>query len=302
MRFYAAILIALTAALLVPASGQTAGQTGLAFLKLGAGARPIGMGEAYAALGGDGSAMYYNPATLSSAGHPQILLMHKEWIQDVRTEYLGALAPMGALTMGLSVNATSVSDIELRTVPGPPIETFSARNAAVGLSLAYALDQNLSLGATGKFLYEKILIDESSGFGFDLGLLYKTPWQLNLAATIQNLGSVSALQEEAPTLPRMLRIGGAYMVDAAGPDGRLTLSADLVSVTNESLTHLHMGAEYLFRNAFALRFGYQTGYEAKTISAGAGIRYGLFGLDYAFVPFRYDFGSTHTLSLAIDIQ
>jgi len=281
---------------------QNGGQTGLTFLQLGVGARSLGMGEAYTAIGGDGAAMYYNPATLSSCDHPEILLMHKEWIQDVQTEYLGALVPAGSMNLGISVNSTSINNIELRTVPGPPLETFSARNAAIGFSAAYAFDARFSLGATVKTLYEKILVDESSGIGFDIGAVYSTPWRVRVGAALQNLGSVSALRDEASTLPRILRIGGAYSAGVGDSGGTFTVSSDIVSITNENTTHVHFGGEYVFREAFALRFGYQTGYETKSISAGAGVRYGMLGLDYAFVPFRSDFGTTHTFSLAIDFQ
>src|SRR5712691_8940697 len=96
-----------------------AGSTGLSFLKLGVGGRALGMGEAYSAAASDPTAMYYNPAALSLSAVPQILLMHKEWIQGVKTEYLGAMASLNTFRFGVSLNATSVDDIELRSVPGP---------------------------------------------------------------------------------------------------------------------------------------------------------------------------------------
>ena len=66
------------------------GQTGLSFLKLGVGARALGMGEAYSAVASDPTATYYNPASLSLSHNSQILFMHKEYVQDTRTEFLAA--------------------------------------------------------------------------------------------------------------------------------------------------------------------------------------------------------------------
>jgi hypothetical protein len=279
-----------------------AGETGLSFLKLGVGGRALGMGEAYSAVAADPNAMFYNPAAMSQADDAQILLMHKEWIQGVKTDYLGALTTWKAFRFGLSVNSTSVDDIELRSVPGPALGTFDARNAAIGLSLSYMITSSLSVGMTAKYLYEKILINEASGTGIDLGATYRTEWNILLAAGISNLGSMNPLADEASTLPRIFRAGGAYAIPLQDMDGTLTVASDVVSITNDNITHVNVGAELEYHRTFALRAGYQTGYDTKNFSAGIGIYYNLLKFDYAYVPFTEDFGTTHTFSLGIEFQ
>jgi hypothetical protein len=271
-------------------------------LKLGVGARSLGMGEAYSAVGTDPSATYYNPAALASASVPQLLLMHKEWIQDTKTEFLAGSTVWGDLAAGVSVNSTSVDDIELRSLPGPPLSTFDARDAAIGVSAAYAIDPSVSVGITGKYLYEKILVDESSGFGIDLGGLYQTPWGIRIAAVVGNLGSMNKLQQEAPVLPRFVRTGLAYEASIPSMDGTIMLASDVVSYTEEKNSHLHLGGEFDYQHTIAARVGYQTGYDAKSFSAGVGLRYEWLRFDYAFVPFKTDLGTTHTFSLGIDFE
>lgn len=279
-----------------------AGSSGFSFLKLGVGGRALGMGEAYSAAAADVAATYYNPAALSSARSSQLLLMHKEWIQDTKTEYIGAITSWNDFSFGVSANATSVNEIQIRERPGPPLGTFTARNSLIGVSASYLIDTHLSIGVTGKFLYEKILVDAASGYALDLGGLYQTPWDIRLAFVVSNLGSTSELDRQSSKLPAIIRFGGAYETSLQNPTGSLTFSSDIVSFSGEDNIHLHFGSEFNYKGAFALRAGYQTGYDAKSFSGGIGVHYGSIYVDYAYVPFKFDLGSTHTFSLGFEFQ
>ena len=275
------------------------GQTGLSFLKLGVGARALGMGGAYSAIASDPTATYYNPASLTLAHSPQLLFMHKEWFQDTRTEFLAAATSIDNVSLGLSINSTSTGDIPIRETPGPALGTFDTHDAAIGISGAVQLDPAFSIGITGKYLYEKILVNEASGTAFDFGAWYQTPWDIRLAAAVNNVGSMSELENEAPALPTTIRLGGAYEKPLEGFDGVLTLSSDFVSITGEGKSYLNFGGELNYKNSFSIRTGYQNGTDLGSICAGVGFHYGAFEVDYAFLPTRNDFGSTHTFSLGI---
>lgn len=279
-----------------------AGRTGLSFLKIGVGGRALAMGEAYSAAASDPTAVYYNPAALSLSSFPQIIVMHREWIQDTKTDFLAAKTSIDKLSLAVGVNQTSVSNIEIRTTPGPSLGTFSSRNAAIGFSAAYAINPSLNIGFTGNYLYEKIYTEEATGFGANFGALYTTPWDVRLAFAVSNVGKMNELQNTASKLPTSVRVGGAYEKWLENVDGTLTAAADIVTFTGESKSHVHLGAEFDYKKTFDIRAGYQTGYDAKNVSAGVGVRYNMFRLDYAFVPFKYDLGSTHTISLGIDFQ
>ena len=298
MKRFRPVILAL--ALLLPAARLEAqpGSSGLTFLKLGVGARALAMGEAATATG-DPEAGFYNPAALAFAAVPEIMLMHKQWFQDVTTEYLAAQAILGGIHLGVSVNSTSVANIELREIPGPAVGTFDARNAAIGLTAAYRVDTSFAVGITGKFLYEKILVDEASGTGFDLGVAYTTPWNLRLGASAENLGSMNALRDESSLLPTIFRAGAAYAMDAPTLSGMVTVAADIVRFSRDGTSHLHLGGEYLYNSSLAIRAGYQGGYETRSFTTGIGLHYSILQLDYAFVPTQYDLGSAHTFSLSI---
>jgi hypothetical protein len=82
---------------------------------------------------------------------------------------------------------------------------------------------------------------------------------------------------------------------------RVLLAADMsfpVDSSNSSYSRFrqNLGLEYWLLNSLALRGGYQLGYDVGDLSAGAGFRFGGFGLDYAFVPYSV-LGNSHRVSV-----
>ncbi|MDH4071107.1 MAG: PorV/PorQ family protein, partial [Ignavibacteria bacterium] len=280
-----------------------AGGSGMSFLKLGTSAQGIAMADAMSAHVTGSAATYYNPAGLQPvASHSgEILLMHKEWIQDTRTEVLSAAAALSpSQALGLSINSTSVSDIEIRTRPGLPDGTFTSRNYAIGLTYAHRFSDHVVAGVTAKYLYEKILVDDASGLGFDIGVQYRPLVDgLSFGAVAANIGSMSALKTESSTLPTTLKLGGAFQGRLESLSSDFTLASDLQFITPASQTLLAVGGELLFEEAVAARAGYLFGSEGRGFSAGLGVRHGIVGFDYAYAPLTSELGSTHTFSLFV---
>src|SRR5512139_3372456 len=87
------VLLALVLGAVLPARALAVGEAGFAFLKVGVGARAMGMGSAYVAEAGDPTAVYWNPAGLGGLDRTQITFMHSEWIQDFRQDFAAVAAP-----------------------------------------------------------------------------------------------------------------------------------------------------------------------------------------------------------------
>jgi hypothetical protein len=273
-----------------------AGNTGLAFLKLGITSRSIAMGEAVVSNTNDASATHYNPAALFNGSKVNLIFMHNEQILGSRTEFLAGKIKASKFAFGFSLNNTAVDDIEVREIPGAPQEKFNAQNFSMGLSIGYKVNEMLSLGITGKFLFEKIYVDNASGFAVDLGGLYVKE-RLSLGLAISNLGSMSELRNESTKLPVSIRGGGSYIIPVTGLESNLMLAVDGYKVLDGGKFHANAGAEFLYKDFLALRVGYQSGYENKNLTTGIGLRYKAINLDYAFVPYKYSLGSSHTITL-----
>jgi hypothetical protein len=270
--------------------------TGLPFLKIGSDARTAAMGETGTALFGDHSAFTFNPAAIRFSTRHQLSIAHRQGFADVTSDQLGATLPGDLFTYGITAMTTSVSDIEVRQRPGEAEGTFAARNAALGAGISYSVTDAIAVGVTGKLLYEKIYIDEASGYALDAGLAYKISDALSAGAALLNIGSMSVLRSASSELPASLRIGGAYTMDAA-TGIFVTGAADMVKTLDDDGMHLHLGAEGIYDSMFMVRAGYQTGYETRSFTAGAGVRYGVIRIDYAFVPMTGSFSPTHAFSV-----
>ncbi|HEY3250241.1 MAG TPA: PorV/PorQ family protein [Ignavibacteria bacterium] len=282
--------------LAIYAQNDGAANTGLSFLKMGVSSRSISLGDAVVSFNEDASATHYNPALLFMGSKVNAMFMHNQQVLGIRTEYLAAKVKMEKFAFALSLNSTSIDDIEIREIPGENLGTFNAQNFALGLSAGYKINENLSIGLTGKFLFEKIYVDNANGFALDLGSVY-TQNKLSVGAAISNIGSMNELRSIATKLPTAIRGGASYLIDLPKIGATVRIGLDGYKVLDGGTFHANSGAEFLYKDFLALRVGYQSGYENKNLTTGVGIKYKAFNLDYAFVPYKYSIGSSHTITL-----
>jgi hypothetical protein len=304
MRITVGIAISAMCAVAVPLNAfAEVGSSGMAFLKLGASARGVAMGDAMAGATRGPDATYYNPAGLgnglSADKGTEFLFMHKEWIQDSRTEFLGTRFSVGEHNaLGVSVLTTTVSDIEIRTQPGEAQGTFTSRDLGIGLTYCYEIEAGLRAGLTARFLYEQILIDDAHGMSVDIGAQYEGIVDgLNVGAVIANIGKTSEFRNEPIKLPALLRAGAAYKRDIPDLNAMAILAADIEDIFAESQARVRIGGECAFKGVFFVRGGYQFGSEGRGLSIGGGVQYGILGVDYGFSRLSNDLGNGHTIAL-----
>jgi hypothetical protein len=257
-------------------------------------------GEAFIADPTALQSIFINPANIASRESYGVLFSHTEWIQDIRSECLLIAAPFSIGSLSLSIENTSVDGLELRTIPGPAIGTFNGQSTSFQLTYGVDVTQNIRIGIAPKYLYEKIFVDEATGYGIDAGVLYLTPMNgLTLGCSLTNLGSLSAFRNDRTDLPSQIRFGGTYSFNLDEMIFRFatTFSSEL----GTSITHGSIGGEATYDHTLTARFGYQTGIDTRGFSAGIGIRYSFVMIDYAYVPFSLQAGTSHLISIGFDL-
>jgi len=273
-----------------PSYAGIGASSGVDFLKLGGGARPLGMGEAYVGLANDVSAMFYNPAGLAQIAFPEILTMSNNWFLDIKQQMAGFILPTSVVVIGVGYSGLSSGDIQGYDQNGAATSNFNTSSSSLNLSFGRKINPNLSLGIGIKTITEKLESRSGNAAAMDAGLLYSVNRNLRLGAAAMNLGSGITFITENTPLPTSYRLGAAFSTMLFEED--INLAADYVAYPEGA--KLNFGVEYLVRNTLAIRVGSSSG----VLRAGLGITANLLSIDYAYLS-RDDLGPTHQLSLSI---
>ncbi len=277
---------------------DNAGRNGMAFLKTDIGARAAAMGGAFMAVSTSAEAAYWNPAGLAVSQDRSLLLMHNEALLDIRQEFAAIKFISGRHNLALSFNVMNISGIKIygETPSDQPDGESSAINFSGALSYASTFFNNWQFGITAKMLFEKYYMSSAGGWAFDLGVYRKNLFNnFDFGFALQNMGKMSALQQVETPLPFMARAGIAWHMPFELLDNAPLLSADLQYINNEAL-YERLGLEINIKEFFSVRGGFVFGKEAMNFTTGLGINFKKYHIDYAFVPFKYDFGNTHQVS------
>ena len=291
--------------------------SGMAFLNIAPDPYQQSLSEATTAVYTGAASIYANPALTTYAESSDLRASYTFWIADTRNSYASALFKRPKSALGIAVTSSRVDDLELRTVPGEAAGDFSVEYLSI--SGTYARDfKFFSLGITGMYLFEKILTDEASGYGFTFGAssrLFQD--RVTLGVSLRNLGQMSELNEVNTELPTDFRAGFNADILQFSTDGNtetpilISVSGDVIKPLNEPEQSVLNGnglndLDALYGNAavrvnvfkmIELRSGFRFRDDSRTFSSGVGLERNNISFDFAYVPFETGFGNVFSLGL-----
>ncbi len=348
MRAVSTLIIATFQFLLlsnVLAGGPTAAKYAGEFLALGAGGRSLGMGGAFVALARDVTAGYWNPAGLSFLDYPQFMLMHsRQFAGNVNYDFGSAGFPVGRRTsFGLSIIRLGVDDIQETALRNPDIglgETyrdengqlvrntpfvanlFSSTDYALFLTYSKRVADSFAYGGNIKLINRSIGDNSAWGIGFDVGFLFNPTSRLIVGLNFRDVTTtlISWDTGRDELIRPSIRAGVTFPFFLSALGGQLQPSVDFVihfedrggdaalADIGPGSLDINFGWEYLYHDAFAIRFGLADLGESQSsqidigkLSAGVGLHFPKLQIDYAYLGHE-DLGSTHRISAKLTLQ
>lgn len=274
--------------------------TGLQFLTFSQLPRGTALGEAFTGAAGDLTSATFNPAGLAKINKIQFALMHKSWFQDIYLNQGSVALPVNKNVFSLGLTLNTVPGIPIRTgASSEPLGQTNAEDAAFSLGWSRSI-RNLDWGLAAKLLYEKIHLNSTTGWAADFGVQYQYR-DFRFGAAVLNWGPKLALDKEDFSLPTQLRAGISYLLPEKLAKGKWTLLVDMVKPRDFD-SYVNLGMEYIYQERYSARLGYKGGEANQSdISFGLGIKYNRYGIDYAYLPFKSDLGSSHQIALILEL-
>ncbi len=155
------------------------------FLKIGATARGISMGNSIVTSSQGAEAVFYNPANIANLSNPvDLTITHSEYFNNLASYDYAAFAyksknlaiGAGFVRLGVDNIPNTLSIYNNGTFDPSLITYFSASDNALFVSIAHTPEnfKNLTFGYKAKLIYRHLgSFVNGYGFGFDLGLTYK---------------------------------------------------------------------------------------------------------------------------------
>jgi len=283
-------------------SSADLGTASAAFLTLGAGARPAAMGNCYAAIADDSTAIYWNPAGLAQidAKDGSASLMHAVWFEGISYDWASYARPIEDWgVVGIGVQYLSYGSLDKMDTNGLNIGTFSPADAAVSVGFARSM-RDFDIGANLKYISSTI-VNTATAYAADFGVMKKLmDNDLSLGASVQNMGTSLKYVTDQEPLPFNIRVGAAYKIESYW-----LVTAD-VNAPIDGPQCYGAGTEYVQKLNDNLQIAGRAGYNTGNVNtgglngftAGLGIKYLEYSIDYAYVPFG-DLGDTNLISLTV---
>ncbi len=295
--------------------GLGGGTSNADFLKIGAGARPEAMGEAFTGVADDANAAFWNPAGLATMDKWNLTFMHLIWYQDTYYEFASIAMPIDNFTnIGFSFNYLGVpgfnSTIDMfnnKITNDAPASYDMAITASLARNFGnlYTKDftiGNISVGGNLTFIKRELLGKQlSSFFLFDLGILANITESMTTGLTIQDIGSSTG----EDNTPLSAKFGASYNF-VLSKEFSILVCGDVnkpIDTKNPDYKawFTNLGVEIKFFEMLFLRGGYKIGNKDESFSVGGGLGVSdLFSIDYAFSP-HIELGDSHRISASIKL-
>ena len=265
----------------------------------------------------------YNPSLLNSQMHNQLALSYVGYYGGVK--YGSALFSRNIEkfgTIGVGIMQVNYGSFTKADETGTITGSFTASDMAVNLIYSRAIDSSFTVGINVKPLYSHLYTYSSFGVAADIGLNYRRPNGLFAAGIVfRNIGTMikpytpgtwenlpfevvagfSKKLAHAPfrfvfTFHQLQNFNMYYkrpqVNSSLGGEGNAK-DSKIKSISNEALSHLILGAEFVPFRSFCFRVGYnyQRRNELKVDQKASSVGFS-WGFGFRISKFQFSYGQS----------
>jgi len=299
----------------------------LTFLKIGVGARAVGMGEAFTPIADDATTIYWNPSGLAELSMRHVSLSHTEWLAEIAYDNVIFTTPIPALWDGVvGIHVASLrTDLDFTSTeePLPHGTTFSYSDLLIGVGYGRQFTDRFSFGGSIKYLREDLGSEVGgsvlNSWSLDVGTSFRLPYRgFRVAMAWTNFGPdfkpSGGYLSQPPNAPP-----SAVDYDSFSPASVFAFGAAIEPVKRNHMRLLtamqfdhpadgreliKVGGELWFDEMVAVRSGWNPRADAMDWSAGFGLRGRFSGrvlrFDYAYTDGN-DLGRIDRFSLELEL-
>ena len=220
-----------------------------------------------------------NPALFSaSLNHPGLSISRGIWLGDVTLTHLGYTQPAKGKIFHFNAKYSGLSDLEFRdAVPvDDALSTFSSYGVSMNGGFSVQREKQ-KFGISFSYIFMGLYTETTSGFGLNLGYARDIVKGMKLGISIQNLGIMSKLSEDVPSLPTRMIGGVSKQIIFDNYRNTIYCSGEW----NQSATtgKFHFGNNFRW-DRLSLMGGFSASENVVESSAGFGLKLGQYEITY----------------------
>lgn len=247
-------------------------------IRYGAGARALGMGNAFTGFADDISAVYWNPAGIDQLENRTFFAQYDDLKLDRRYQFISLGLPnsLGG-TVAFSWQNHWNGMIPEYNAAGTLLGYFESKENTYYFTYGNQITKWMAVGLNLKYRYiEHFEIYQADGFALDLGMLFTLSKKWSCGFNVKDVGST--LRWEGNVTNVVEDVPAHYLAGIAyRPIPEVIFDLDFSKVTHEP-TRTRFGVEVWLKNIVALRAGTDDG----NLSLGASLKLKKWLIDYAF--------------------
>ena len=241
-----------------------------------------------------------NPALFSvSLNHPGLSISRGIWLGDVTLTHLGYTQPAKGKTFHFNAKYSGLSDLEFRdAVPvDDALSTFSSYGVSMNSGFSVQREKQ-KFGISFSYIFMGLYTETTSGFGLNLGYARDISKGMELGISIQNLGIMSKLSKDAPSLPT--RMIGGVSKQIIFNDYRNTVYCSGEWNQSASTGKFYFGNNFRW-DRLSLMGGFSASENVVESSAGFGINLGQYEITYGIQFGSQNLGTPQILTFQFQL-